>query len=218
MLYDVAYRFWSLLSSDKEILPGGKALANLEVPLLLANAAWYPKAAWLSSVFRWYEQRNLPPAVIVPGLKDQQLEYSLHQGSFCLELALGFFQPDFKNMSDLVEQVSWLQNRTSARLLAEHYGETAWELELSQTLTRAMQSNADIQNYLAYNDKPKGAMITFTQTPFHLAMLLADAGGALKHRLVQDANRLNCQAYVLSTLSEKDTISPEYRLERWSIA
>jgi hypothetical protein len=217
-LYNVAFQFWSLLITENEELPGGFALANLELPLLLANAVWYPQVGELKTVAEWYAKRNLPTALIVSGARDSNLERTLQEGPFTLEQSFGFLQlnPQETYMA-VVEQASWLQARNSADILAGFYSEGQWNLELAQTLSKAMQADTRIQNYIAYTSKPVGAMITFTEKPFHSAMLYADSEGALWNRLEQDAQNLQCTAYVLRVLDKAQQVRPEYRLERWSI-
>lgn len=217
-LYNVAFQFWSLLTTEKEELLGGFALANLELPLLLANAAWYPQVGQLKTVAEWYAKRNLPAALIVSGSKDKTLEHTLQEGPFTLEQSFGFLQlnPQETSMA-VVEQASWLQARNSADILARFYGEGQWNLELANTLSKAMQADLRIQNYITYASKPVGAMITFTEKPFHIAMLCGDSEGALWNRLEQDAQNLHCTAYVLQVVDKPQQVKPEDRLERWSI-
>ena len=178
-----------MLATQQEKLAGGFALANLELPLLLSNAAWYPQVGQLNTVAEYYAKRKLPPALIVSGIKDKTLERTLLEGPFTLEQTFGFVQYESYETSIIVEQTSWLQSRNSADLLSNHYGESQWNLGLAQTLSKAMQADSRIQNYLAYDSKPVAAMITFTEKPFHVAMLFSDYQGALWNRLEQDATK-----------------------------
>jgi hypothetical protein len=217
--YEFAFDFWSLLTTEREDLPGGVALANLEVPFLLANAAWYPKVGELKTVAAWYAKRGLPPAVIVPSVQDEDLERSLREGPFILERTFCFSSlppPSLLRLNQHeVEQSSWLRSRIAAELLATSFGRAEWGLALSQTLSRALQASKQLHSYLAYQDKAVAAMITFEQNGILAAMLTSEASRFTK-TLLEEANNLELKPYSFEEATTT-TSKPALCLERWSI-
>jgi hypothetical protein len=125
--YDFAFEFWSLLTTECENLAGGIALANLEAPFLLSNAAWYPKIGELKTIAQWYAKRGLPPALVVPSVRDEDLEHALQESAFTLEKTFAFIPIHTSSLirltNNTVEQASWLQSRVTAELLATHFGQ-----------------------------------------------------------------------------------------------
>jgi hypothetical protein len=217
--YDFAFAFWSLFTTERENFPGGIALANLEVPFLLANAAWYPKADELKTISEWYAKRDLPPAIIVTAHRDEALERTLQEGPFMVEQSFSFLPVStfslLRQNNHHVEQASWLQSRVTAELLASHFGQAKVALSVSQTLSKAMQDSSKIRNYIAYQDKPLAAMVTFEQAGILAAMLTTDAK-PFTQTLLEEATTFGLKPYVFEELSNPD-IEASLCLERWSI-
>lgn len=216
-MYDLAFSFWSLLSTERADLPGGRALAHSEVPYLLSNAAWYPQPGELKSVAEWYAARDLPPALIVSGARDAAVERTLQDGPFDLEQSFIFRPAEPTDASQaVVEQVGWAQTRYAGEVLAKFYGQNELAVAISKSLTNAMQRSSDVQTFLAYEDEPVGTMVTFEQETTLSAMLLVESGG-LESRLAQDAGVRGLQAFVLEPLPGGVTFRSARSLERWSI-
>ena len=217
--YSCAFEFWQCLSEEEAKLPGGHALANLHTPLLLSNAAWYPEVGELASVAEWYASRNLHLALIVPAVREAELERALDEGPFLLERAFRFrdVEPVGLESDTVVEQVSWAQGRTLGETFATEYGELAYGVALGATLTKAMQAHPAITAYVAYKDEAVGAMVVFGGEVL-AAMLMADADGALEARLAEEARDRNLTPYVLEPLPEGTSVKDERSFERWSIS
>jgi hypothetical protein len=217
--YTFAFNFWSLLTTEHEDLSGVKLLANLEVPLLLPNAAWYPKVGELRTVAEWYGKRGLPPAVIFPRERDKDLERTLQEGPFTKEQTFCFSPVATPSLLRLnqhtVEQSSWMRSRVAADLLASSFGGAEWGLGLSQTLSRALQGSSQVRNYLAYQDKAVAAMITLEQDGILAAMLTSDVS-RFTRTLLEEAGNLGLQPYIFEEATTSD-VKPELCLERWSI-
>ena len=215
ILYDLAFAFWHHLTTEQANLPGGTALANTNVPYLLSNAAWYPKLGQLQSVAEWYAVCELPPALIVPGRKEDDIERTLQEGPFMLERGFTFREALETHSETLVEQVDWRQTRYAGALLARHYEQPDLELAIASSLADAMQKNPSVQAFLSYKEDPVGAMVTFERDDTLTAMLLVDGDGGLETRLAQDAARRGLKGLVLEALP--DGVTAGGGLERWSI-
>lgn len=218
--YDFAFGFWSLLTTEREDLSGGIALANLEAPFLLSNAAWYPKVGELKTITEWYAKRGLPPALIVPSLRDEDLERTLREGPFMLEQTFSFSPVSVTSLlrqnHRTIEQASWLQSRVTAELLASHFGQADFALEISQTLSWAMQGSSFIRTHIAYQtQKPLAAMVTFEQHGTLAAMLMSDKH-IFTQTLLQEADTFKIMPYLFETSDGADA-NPSLCLERWSI-
>ena len=214
-MYDLAFAFWRHLATEQANLPGGVALANLSVPYLLSNAAWYLKPGQLQSIAEWYAVRELPPALIVPSSREKTLERTLQEGPFMLERSFTFREAVETKSESLVEQVDWRQTRYAGELLARYYDQPDLGLPIASTLTQVMQQTSDVQLFLGYQDDPVGTMVTFEQGDTLLAMLSVDKNGGLEARLAQDAVRRGLQGFVLEALPDGVTVGGG--LERWSI-
>ena len=217
-MYDLTFSFWSLLTTEKAELAGGRALLHSEVPYLLSNAAWYPQPGRLKSVAEWYAARDLPPALVVPALRDDNLERTLQEGPFELERAFIFreAEPQPEHAEDVVEQVSWTQTRYAGDLLASFYGQADLSIAVAKSVAKAMQHTPAVQTFLAYEKEPVGVMVTFEQENVLSAMLLVGSGG-LEHRLAQEAAARSLRGVVLEALPEGIDQRSEMSLERWSI-
>jgi hypothetical protein len=218
-LYDFAFEFWSLLITEQQNLAGGTALANLEVPFLFSNAAWYPKIGKLKTVAEWYARRRLPPALIVPTERNTELERSLQEGLFSLEHSFGFqkvhiFSLLSKKQDVTIEQTSWTQTRVTGDLLALHYNEPSLGIAIGKSLSVAMQNSSQIRNYIAYAEKPVAAMVTFEQNGI-LAAMLCSQSKLFSQTLLEEASHLGLEPYIFETASH--TNNKTLCLERWSI-
>jgi hypothetical protein len=229
--YELAFAFWKLLSYEQAELPGGVALANLEVPMLLSNAAWFPRAGGLRTVAAWYDERGLNAALVAPASKGAALERSLQEGPFGLEATFTLAEPGPATASSLVvEQASWAQARVAADRLASHYGFPDYGPALGKTLARAMQAEPAIGLYLTYDDgahdngahddAPLAAMVTFDVATFErdgslTAMLMSEPRAPLTERLLREAGARRRKAQVFEAApagAERDAV-----LEYWSI-
>jgi hypothetical protein len=217
--YEFAFSFWSLLTTEREDLPGGVALANLEAPFLLSNAAWYPKVGELKTLAEWYAKRGLPPALVVPTLRDEDLERTLQEGPFIPEQTFSFSPVSVTSLlrqnHRTIEQASWLQSRVTAELLATHFSQSEFAVGISQTLSRAIQDSGHIRTYIAYQtQKPLAATVTFEQNGTLAAMLTSNAS-IFTQTLLQEADTFKMMPYLFEVSNSID--NPSHCLERWSI-
>jgi hypothetical protein len=217
------FAFWSQLSTHKTQFETSLALANLDVPYYLSNAAWFPKPRKLQELRAWYETLKLPAAVIVSKNKSQTLERALSLASFKLERQ--FLLSELRELripskgECSVEQVSWQQMHELSKLLAIHYEQPQLAFNIGKSLSTAMQNDKRIYAFLSYgpeNANPKGGMLVFDDIRALNAMFILDPDRSLEQRLFQEAKALNQKAFVLKELSALSGNSALI-LERWSV-
>ena len=215
--YARAFDFWQTLAADVATLPGGDALVNPHVPLLLSNAAWYPKPCHLAGLADWYAARDIPLALVVPHKRSAELDTMLAEGPLGLEPPFSLRPPHTENTDQdvVVEQLGWTHTRTLGEFLCAHYGVPSYGLGLANTLAKAMQRRPDITAFAAYDaDETVGALVTFEAEDALIGMFCAGRGG-LEPRLTFEADSRSLTPYVLDLHAENPSASPCF--ERWSI-
>ncbi|HEX7021462.1 MAG TPA: hypothetical protein VF171_01305 [Trueperaceae bacterium] len=217
--YDHAFDFFRLLSEVEAELPGGRALANPKVPLLLSNAVWHPNAAQLEPVAGWYAERGIEPAVVVPAERGEELEDALQGGPYVRAQAFAFraLEPSQDSgFETSVEQVNWAQGRALGEVLAAHYGMPRSGTALGGALTVAMQRSPKVLGFVAYDDGVAGAMVLYETAEALTAMLSGGRQEALQWRLAAEAEERGVTPFVLEVLAE-DAGTRQDSFERWSI-
>ncbi|MDZ7703918.1 MAG: hypothetical protein U5L04_05470 [Trueperaceae bacterium] len=224
-IYARAFDFWQTLADDVATLPGGDALVNPHVPLLLSNAAWYPKPGHLAGLADWYAARDIPLALVVPHQRGAELDTMLAEGPLGLEHPFYLRPPHTENTDQdvVVEQLGWTHTRTLGEFLCAHYGVPSYGLGLANTLAKAMQRRPDITAFAAYDaDETVGALVTFEAEDALIGMFCAGRGG-LEPRLAFEADSRSLTPYILDLDGDKpsnehsDNPSASPCFERWSI-
>ena len=216
-LYTPSFNFWRLLAAEEAEVGGSAVLANGNVPLLLSNAAWFPRADDVGAVATWYTDKGIVPALILPAVRDGTFDRALEGSGFTLEQAFTFREIDEppEDVDLITEQVSWAQGRTLGEHLAAHYGLPAYGVQLGAAVTRAMQRSPHILSVAAYDgDEVVGALVAFEREESLYAMMASEA---LEGRLYQEAMSRNARALALEPLPDGVTARDGRSLERWSL-
>lgn len=219
--YTLAFAFWRLLAAEEVERDSLTLLANPSVPLLLSNAAWFPRAADLPNIATWYAERNIVPALVAPATRDPAFSEALRGSAFTLEGVFTFLEADSADTSTenaelVTEQVSWAQGRVLGEHLAAHYGGGAYGVALGAAITAAMQRCSNIVSFAAYGAAGEvvGALVALETSTSLVAML---SSGEVESRLVQEAASRNLQALSLTPLPPNITVQGERSFERWSV-
>ena len=215
-MYALTFDFWRRLATEEGEVGSSTALANENVPLLLSNAAWFPRADDVQEVAAWYTEKGIVPALILPMVRDEAFSEALKESEFTLERSFTFREvKEPLQHSDLTEQVSWAQGRILGEHLAERYGFPTYGVQLGTAITAAMQRSPDIASFAAYSaDEVAGALVAFEQEGALSAMMIS---GTLEARLYQEAASRDLQAFIFEPLPKGITVKDEASLERWSI-
>ncbi|ADI14404.1 hypothetical protein [Truepera radiovictrix] len=104
----------------------------------------------------------------------------------------------------ITEQVSWAQARALGEVLAAVYGLPPYGAAAAQTAARALQQGADLEAFVAYRDRPVGAMVTLSAAGMLCAPILEaasdEARAALTARLAFEADARGLRAYLFTYL------------------
>ena len=219
--YRLAFKFWSLMATERETLSAGFALATPDVAYLLSNAVWFLRHEGLAEVMYWYSSRGLPPAVITPALLDDDTRAALRSAGFKQEYGFTLHSPTAKTVPPgiITEQVSWLQSRYLADLLAERYEQPQQVTMINKSLTRVLRASSGVNAFLSYvDDRPVAGALVFVTQRFFVAMLHAGDDGALNDFLLREAGTLGLKARVLRAApSPDDAFISADGLIRWSL-
>lgn len=217
-LYALSFDFWRLFATEEVEVGASTLLANSKVPLLLSNAAWFPKVDDFQRIASWYVERDTVPALIVPALRDEAFNEALAGSAFVLERSFTFRHLEApEDSADLIsEQVSWAQGRSLGEHLAAHYGLPAYGVALGTAITGAMQRCPKIVCFAAYgvSGEVAGALVAFEHGDSLGAMMHS---GEMESRLYEEAASRELGAVVLEPLPEGVSVKGEMSLERWSV-
>ena len=202
--YDHAFGFWRLLAESYTPLgTGSKALVNTEAPIILSNALWYPQLESIAELRDFYSEQGVSASCVLSAQLDNGLfqTLALTNAGFSRTAQYGFTpvaaaQPTAPS----VEQVSWVQARTLGEVIAEAYELSPYAVAVGQSLALAMQLEPALAAFVAYSDRPVGAMVTL-ETPeklvaFVLEALTEGADSALRARLLFEAETRGKEAFV----------------------
>ncbi len=134
---------WSALATERFDLNGGLALHNPDLPVLQSNAIFDFGVSDLSAARTWLEARV--GFVTVYSSADHLREIQPQK------LEPGFY----------TEQVNWTQARALAQVWCEVH-DSSWESFVPRALTRAMQNEASLTAFLAFDlSQPVGMLLAF---------------------------------------------------------
>lgn len=192
--YDRAFGFWRLLAETSAPVGSGKALVNTSAPFILSNALWYPEPESIAELSDVYNEQDVLPSCFLSAVLDAELyqTLALSNGGFARVAQYGFGPVTTSSKSDLaVEQVSWAQTRALGDVLTTAYDLERYAVAVGQTLALALQLEPALTAFIAYDEKPVGAMVTRSEpetlTSYVLEALSPAADAALRARLAFEA-------------------------------
>lgn len=201
--YDRAFSFWRLLAETSAPVGPSKALVNTAAPFVLSNALWYPEPESIAELNEVYAEQDVSPSCFLSAVLDAELyqTLALSNAGFSRVAQYGFNTVSGSTQSDLaVEQVSWAQTRSLGEVIAAVYDLERYAVAVGQTLALALQLEPALIAFIAYDEKPVGAMVTRTEpgavTAYVLEALSPAADAALRARLAFEAQTQGKQAQV----------------------
>ncbi len=201
--YNRAFSFWRLLAETSAPVASSKALVNTSAPFILSNALWYPEPESIAKLSDVYDEQDVLPSCFLSAALDAELyqTLALSNGGFARAAQYDFTLTEAPSESDLaVEQVSWAQTRSLGEVMAAAYGLERYSVAVGQTLALALQLEPALSAFIAYDEKPVGAMVTRSEsgtvTAYVLEALSPAADAALRARLAFEAQTQGKQAQV----------------------
>ena len=203
LAYDRAFSFWRLLAGASAPVGPSKALVNTSAPFVLSNALWYPEPESVAELNDVYDEQDVLPSCFLSAALDAELyqTLALSNGGFARVAQYGFNSVSGSTQSDLaVEQVSWAQTRSLGEVIAAAHNLSSYAVAVGQTLALALQLEPALSAFIAYDEKPVGAMVTRSEsgtvTAYVLEALSPAADAALRARLAFEAGAQGKQAQV----------------------
>ena len=201
--YDRAFSFWRMLAETSAPVGPSKALFNTSAPFVLSNALWYPEPESVAELNDIYGEQDVSPSCFLSAALDADLyqTLALSNAGFARVAQYGFRPLSGSTQSDLVvEQVSWAQARALGDVLTAAYDLERYAVAVGQTLALALQLEPALSAFVAYDERPVGAMVARSEpeavTAYVLSALSPAAADALRARLAFEAQVQGKQAQV----------------------
>ena len=173
-------------------------LENPSLPILEVNAGYPNSVADILNLEQEFLARGKPGILILPDAPNLELAASNAQFQVFSSLVLLEVKPVASDV--IVEQVSWTQALTLARVWCLQHQALDWQEFVAKEITRALQKNPNLTAYLAFeNHQAIGmliALLAHKTAPDGLFALESGFAGwiagesrafqALSHRLLSD--------------------------------
>lgn len=205
--YDRVFSFWRLLAETSAPVGLSKALFNTSAPFVMSNALWYPEPESIAELNDVYAEQGVSPSCFLSAALDAELyqTLALSNAGFARVAQYGFHPLGELTQSGLaVEQVSWVQTRSLGEVVAAVYDLSPYAVAVGQALALALQLEPALNAFVAYDERPVGAMVmrseTGALTAYVLEALTPAADAALRARLVFEAEAQGKAAQVFEPL------------------
>jgi hypothetical protein len=187
-------------------------LENPNLPILEVNAGFPNSVSDIAKLEQVFLRRGKSGILILPD--DPNLKLAASNAQFVPYSSLVLLEVQ-SEMSDLiVEQVSWTQASTLAKVWCLQHAALAWEEMVAREIVRAMQKFPILTAYLAFEDHEPTGMMLALETGFS-GWLAGEmkALQALTNRLSSDFE----QAIVAVSLEQISFFSEAREIERLSV-
>ncbi len=194
------------------MLENAVLLENSNLPILEVNSGYPLEVADIAKFERRFLERGKPGILILP--EDLDLELAASNAQFLPYSSLVVLEVK-PTVNDLVvEQVSWSQALSLARVWCLENAALDWQDLIAKEIACAMQQNPNLTAYLAFeNHQPMGMMIALESGFAGWLAGETRALQALTHRLASDF----AHAIVVVPLEKSSDFSEARELERLSV-
>ena len=187
-------------------------LENLNLPILEVNAGYPNSSLDIAKLEKMFVMRGKSGILVLPN--DEKLELAASNAQFQGYSSLVVLEVKSEANDLIVEQVSWSQASTLAKVWCSQHSALGWQDLVAKEIARAMQKNPNLLAYLAFeNHQPMGMMIV--AEPGFSAWLAGETEvlQALTHRLWSDFE----QAAVAVPLDHASLLPKAREIERLSV-
>ncbi|PYE56210.1 hypothetical protein [Deinococcus yavapaiensis] len=143
--------FFTPLAKVRRVLRGAAVLHAPAHPVLGANAAYVFDEQGAVRADTWYRAQGAPTVLASAS--------SHPDGDEVLSLRVGTFRALPLASTIVAEQVSRLQVAIFAEVLCDAWNVPDWEEDVARALAAALEGRSDVTLYLAYEDRPVGALL-----------------------------------------------------------
>jgi hypothetical protein len=198
--------FWACFAQN-QVLEEVTFLENAALPILEVNAGFPNSVSDIAKLEQEFLTRGKPGILVLPD--DSNLELAASNAQFLPYLSLVLLEVKPEASDLIVEQVSWTQASTLARVWCLENAALDWQELVAKEIASAMRQNAKLTAYLAFeNHEPVGMMIALLahkiapvlMPDVHLAGGIADGLFALEPGF---AGWLAGEARALQTLAQR---------------
>ncbi len=189
-----------------------KFLENSNLPILEVNAGYPSSVSDIEKLEQEFLARGKPGILV---LRDNSnLELAASNAQFLPYSSVVLLEPQSEINELIVEQVSWTQASTLAKVWCSQHSALEWQDLIAKEIARAMQKFPKLLAYLAFeNHQPMGMMIVLE--PGFTGWLAGETKAlqALTHRLFSDFEQA-----ILAVPPEQASLFPGAReVERLSV-
>jgi hypothetical protein len=203
--------FWACFARNQR-LEEVEFLENSNLPILEANAGYPCSVADVVKLEQEFLNHGKPGILILP--EDSNLELAASNAQFLPYSSLVVLEVKPTANGLIVEQVSWSQASTLAKVWCVQHSALEWQELVAKEIARAMQQNPNLTAYLAFeNHQPTGMMIALE--PGFSGWLAGETRAlqALTQRLSSDFE----QAIVAVPLEDFSRFPEAREIERLSV-
>lgn len=143
--------FFTPLAKVRRVLRGAAVLHAPAHPILGANAAYVFDEEGALRADTWYRAQGAPTVLASPT--------SFAGGEEVLSLRVGTFRALPLASTVVAEQISRLHLTVFAEVLCAAWGLPDWHDDVARSLAASLEGRSDVTLYLAYDDRPVGALL-----------------------------------------------------------
>jgi hypothetical protein len=203
--------FWACFARN-QILEGVKFLENSNLPILEVNAGFPNSVSDIAKLEQDFLARGKSGILVLPD--DENLELAASNAQFQVYSSLVLLEMQSEVNDLIVEQVSWTQATTLARVWCSQHQALDWQDFVAKEIASAMQQHPNLTAYLSFeNHEPVGMMIALEPGFAGWVAGETKALQALTQRLGSDFGRA-----VVALPLEQISLFPKAReIGRWSV-
>jgi hypothetical protein len=179
--------FWACFAQT-QVLEEVVFLENSSLPILEVNAGYPSSVLDIAKLEQEFMAHGKSGVLILPD--DAKLELAASNAQFLPYSSLVLLEMQSETNDLIVEQVSWTQALTLAKVWCVQHSALDWQDFVAKEITRAMRQNPNLMAYLAFeNHEPKGMMIVLE--PGFAGWIAGETKAlqALSKRLMSDFGR-----------------------------
>jgi hypothetical protein len=203
--------FWACFARN-QILEEVKFFENSNLPILEVNAGYPSSVSDIAKLEQEFLARGKSGVLVL--CDNPSLELAASNAQFQPYSSLVLLEVQSETNDLIVEQVSWTQATTLAKIWCSQNSALDWQEHVAKEIASAMQKNSNLIAYLAFeNHEPVGMMIALEPGFAGWVAGETNALQALTQRLESDFK----QSIVAVSLEQQSYFPNAQEIERLSV-